>query len=89
MPLGGVPGVSPAKVVIIGGGIVETNAAKMAAGAGADVTILDTNVDRLRQLMISLLTFKTRVQWIQHFRRSENSGFINSAVLIPAHVHHA
>ena len=48
--LGGVPGVSPAKVVIIGGGIVGTNAAKMAVGAGADVTILDTNVDRLRQL---------------------------------------
>lgn len=48
--LGGVPGVSPAKVVIIGGGIVGTNSAKMAIGAGADVTILDTNVDRLRQL---------------------------------------
>lgn len=48
--LGGVPGVSPAKAVIIGGGIVGTNAAKMAVGAGADVTILDTNVDRLRQL---------------------------------------
>lgn len=50
MLLGGVPGVSPAKVVIIGGGIVGINAAKMAVGAGADVTILDTNVDRLRQL---------------------------------------
>lgn len=48
--LGGVPGVPPAKVMIIGGGIVGTNAAKMAIGAGADVTILDTNVDRLRQL---------------------------------------
>lgn len=48
--LGGVPGVPPAKVVIIGGGIVGTNAAKMAVGAGADVTILDINVDRLRQL---------------------------------------
>lgn len=50
MLLGGVPGVAPAKVVIIGGGVVGTNAAKMALGLGADVTILDTNVDRLRQL---------------------------------------
>ncbi|WP_431027390.1 alanine dehydrogenase [Lysinibacillus sp. LZ02] len=48
--LGGVPGVPPAKVVIIGGGIVGTNAAKMAVGAGAEVTILDTNIERLRQL---------------------------------------
>lgn len=48
--LGGVPGVSPANVVIIGGGIVGTNAAKMAIGLGANVTILDVNTDRLRQL---------------------------------------
>jgi alanine dehydrogenase len=48
--LGGVPGVSPANVVIIGGGIVGTNAAKMAVGLGADVTVLDMNMDRLRQL---------------------------------------
>src|SRR5437763_12993406 len=48
--LGGVPGVLPADVVIIGGGVVGTNAAKMAAGLGARVTILDTNLDRLRQL---------------------------------------
>ncbi|WP_318502845.1 alanine dehydrogenase [Bacillus sp. T3] len=48
--LGGVPGVEPAEVTIIGGGIVGTNAAKMAIGLGAKVTILDTNVDRLRQL---------------------------------------
>ncbi|MFF5994453.1 alanine dehydrogenase [Lysinibacillus sp. KU-BSD001] len=48
--LGGVPGVPPAKVVIVGGGIVGTNAAKMAVGAGAEVTILDTNIERLRQL---------------------------------------
>lgn len=48
--LGGVPGVSPAEVVIIGGGIVGTNAAKMALGLGATVTILDTNIERLRQL---------------------------------------
>jgi alanine dehydrogenase len=48
--LGGVPGVLPADVVIIGGGIVGINAAKMAVGLGARVTILDTNLDRLRYL---------------------------------------
>ncbi len=48
--LGGVPGVLPGKVVIIGGGTVGTNAAKMALGLGADVTILDVNPDRLREL---------------------------------------
>ncbi len=50
MLLGGVPGVPAAKVTIIGGGIVGTNAAKMALGLGAQVTILDNNIDRLRQL---------------------------------------
>lgn len=48
--LGGVPGVRPAKVLILGGGIVGTQAAKMAAGLGADVTIMDINLDRLRYL---------------------------------------
>ncbi|WP_187264709.1 alanine dehydrogenase [Pontibacter beigongshangensis] len=48
--LGGVPGVRPAKVMILGAGVVGTNAAKMAAGMGADVTILDTNLQRLRYL---------------------------------------
>ena len=48
--LGGVPGVRPAKVMILGGGIVGTHAAKMAAGLGADVTILDVNLNRLRYL---------------------------------------
>ena len=48
--LGGVPGVRPAKVMILGGGVVGTNAAKMAAGLGADVTILDNNLNRLRYL---------------------------------------
>jgi alanine dehydrogenase len=50
MLLGGVPGVAPAKVVILGGGAVGTNAAKMACGLGADVTILDKNLERLRFL---------------------------------------
>jgi alanine dehydrogenase len=48
--LGGVPGVLPGEVVIIGGGVVGTNAAKMALGLGANVTLLDVNPDRLRQL---------------------------------------
>jgi alanine dehydrogenase len=48
--LGGVPGVPGAKVVIVGGGVVGTNAAQMALGMGANVTILDRNVDRLRYL---------------------------------------
>ncbi|WP_375578254.1 alanine dehydrogenase [Marivirga tractuosa] len=48
--LGGVPGVRPAKVLILGGGVVGTNAAKMAAGMGADVTIMDVNLQRLRYL---------------------------------------
>ena len=48
--LGGVPGVAPAKVVVLGGGVVGANAAKMACGLGADVTILDKNLERLRYL---------------------------------------
>lgn len=48
--LAGVPGVSRGKVTIIGGGIVGTNAAKMAIGLGADVTIIDLSAERLRQL---------------------------------------
>jgi len=48
--LGGVPGVPPADVVIIGGGIVGTNAAKMALGLGANVTILERSADRMRYL---------------------------------------
>lgn len=48
--LAGVPGVNRGKVTIIGGGIVGTNAAKMAIGIGADVTIIDLSADRLRQL---------------------------------------
>lgn len=48
--LGGVPGVAPAKVVVIGGGVSGTEAARMAMGAGADVTVLDKDLYRLRQL---------------------------------------
>ncbi|MFV0545703.1 MAG: alanine dehydrogenase [Bacteroides sp.] len=52
--LGGVPGVKPAKVLILGGGIVGSNAAQMAAGLGADVTIADVNLNRLRYLSETL-----------------------------------
>jgi alanine dehydrogenase len=48
--LGGIPGVQPGRVVIIGGGVVGTNAAKMAVGLGASVTIVDLNLERLREL---------------------------------------
>lgn len=48
--LGGVPGVAPAHIVILGGGVVGAGAAKIAAGFGADVNILDINMDRLRYL---------------------------------------
>lgn len=48
--LGGVPGVAAAKVVVIGGGVVGTNAARIAIGMGADVYIYDRNIDRLREL---------------------------------------
>jgi alanine dehydrogenase len=48
--LGGVPGVAAGKVLVIGGGIVGANAARMAVGLGADVTILDRSIDRLREL---------------------------------------
>ena len=52
MLLGGVPGVAPAKVVVVGGGMVGNNAAQMAVGLGADVTILDRSIDVLRSLNI-------------------------------------
>jgi alanine dehydrogenase len=48
--LGGVPGVAPAEVVVLGGGVVGTNAAKIALGAGARVTMIDRNLQRLREL---------------------------------------
>jgi alanine dehydrogenase len=47
---GGVPGVHPARVVVIGGGVAGVNAARVAFGMGADVEVLDTNVERLRQI---------------------------------------
>ena len=48
--LGGVPGTRPAKVVVLGGGVAGTNAVAMAVGSGAEVTVMDTNINRLREL---------------------------------------
>jgi alanine dehydrogenase len=48
--MGGVPGVQPARVVVLGGGVVGTHAARMAVGLGAEVTILDRSIPRLREL---------------------------------------
>ncbi len=59
MLLGGVPGVAPAKVVILGGGVVGANAALMAVGMGARVIVLDRNVDVLRRLVAQ---FGTRIE---------------------------
>ena len=58
--MGGVPGVGPAKVLVIGGGVVGTHAARIAAGMGADVTVLDRSLPRLRYLDDAFgRTFKT------------------------------
>lgn len=83
--LGGVPGVRPAKVMILGGGIVGTNAAKMAAGMGADVTILDLNLQRLRYLddimPANVNTFMSSEYNIRELIRTHD--LIIGAVLIP------
>ena len=83
--LGGVPGVSPANVVIIGGGIVGMNAAKMAVGLGACVTVLDVNMDRLRQLDD---LFGGRIQTLASnsyniAQAVKNADLLIGAVLIP------
>jgi len=57
--LGGVPGVLPGKVVVLGGGVSGINAARMAIGLGADVTILEVDVERMRFLDITLHTSHT------------------------------
>jgi alanine dehydrogenase len=83
--LGGVPGVLPAKVLIIGGGIVGTEAAKMAAGLGADVTIMDINLKRLRYLDdIMPANVKTMMSNEYNIRALVRvSDLIIGAVLIP------
>ncbi|WP_321288617.1 alanine dehydrogenase [uncultured Sunxiuqinia sp.] len=83
--LGGVPGVTPAKVLIIGGGIVGTEAAKMAAGLGADVTIMDVSLKRLRYLDdIMPANVKTMMSNEFNIREMVQSHIlIIGAVLIP------
>lgn len=83
--LGGVPGVPPGKVLILGGGVVGTQAAKMAAGLGAQVTIMDVNLQRLRYLndvmpanVITLISHETNIREL-----IRTHDLIVGAVLIP------
>jgi len=83
--LGGVPGVPPAKVLILGGGIVGTEAAKMAAGLGADVTIMDINLKRLRYLD-AIMPANVKTSMSNEFNIREyvqTHDLIIGAVLIP------
>lgn len=83
--LGGVPGVAPAKVLVVGGGVVGTNAAKMALGMGADVTILDRSLPRLRQLDDifngTVKTVYSTVDAIDYY--TSKADLVVGAVLIP------
>lgn len=83
--LGGVPGVKRGKVTIIGGGIVGTNAAKIAIGLGADVTILDINPERLRQIEdIFSNQLTTLISNPYHIREAvKEADLVIGAVLIP------
>jgi len=83
--LGGVPGVLPAEVLIIGGGVVGANAAKMAAGLGAHVTLLDLSLDRLRYLADVLppnfdLLYSNRHNLLEQLRKAD---LVIGAVLLP------
>jgi len=83
--LGGVPGVLPAEVLIIGGGTVGANAAKMAAGLGAHVTLLDLSLDRLRYLADILPPnvdplFSNRHNLVEQLRKAD---LVIGAVLLP------
>jgi alanine dehydrogenase len=83
--LGGVPGVYPAKVLVIGGGIVGTEAAKMAAGLGADVTIMDVSLKRLRYLN-DIMPANVKTMMSNEFNIREmvpSHDLIIGAVLIP------
>lgn len=83
--LGGVPGVPPAKVLVLGGGIVGTQAARMAAGLGAQVTIMDVSLPRLRQLSeimpANVITVMSNSYNIQN--AIKDADLIVGAVLIP------
>jgi alanine dehydrogenase len=83
--LGGVPGVLPAKVLILGGGIVGTEAAKMAAGLGADVTVMDISLKRLRYLddimPANVKTMMSNEYNIRHLIQTHD--LVIGAILIP------
>ncbi len=83
--LGGVPGVKPAKVVVIGGGIVGVNAAKMAMGLGANVTILDISAEKMRYLDDIFHGHVNTVMSNTHniFEEIKNADLVIGAVLIP------
>jgi alanine dehydrogenase len=83
--LGGVPGVPAARVVIIGGGVVGTNAAKIAVGMGAHVTIIDRDLDRLRELddiFLSKISTLASSAYMIHDAISQ-ADLIVGAVLVP------
>lgn len=83
--LGGVPGVKPGKVLVLGGGIVGTQAAKIAAGFGADVTIMDISLPRLRELD-DILPKNVKTQYSNSYNIKEaikEADLIVGAVLIP------
>jgi alanine dehydrogenase len=83
--LGGVPGVPAARVVIIGGGVVGTNSAKIAVGMGAHVTIIDNNLDRLRELddiFLSKISTLASSAYMIHDAISQ-ADLIVGAVLVP------
>lgn len=83
--LGGVPGVPAARVVIIGGGVVGTNAAKIAVGMGAHVTMIDNNLDRLRELddiFLSKISTLASSAYMIHDAISQ-ADLIVGAVLVP------
>ena len=83
--LGGVPGVLPANVVVLGGGIVGANAAKMAAGLGANVILLDINLDRLRYIDDVMPTNVTTLYSDRHniLDSLARADLLIGAVLIP------
>ncbi len=85
--LGGVPGVQRGKVVVVGGGVVGTEAAKMALGLGADVTILDSNLTRLRQLDdLFGPALKTRFSEAHALEELvSDADLVIGAVLLPGH----
>ena len=83
--LGGVPGVKPAKVVILGGGIVGINSAKMAAGLGAQVVVLDISLERLRYLSDVMPANVTLIHSNRHniLEQIETADLVVGGVLIP------